>query len=91
MLPILLTEDDKGEFRIDSNPIASDDNSLAIMIEHEAQNDTDERASNISFEMEARRHHAIYEGWTRMTPQEISRWIDKYKNCLITVIFLILF
>lgn len=80
MLPILLTEDEKGEFRIDSNPIASEDNSVSIMIEHEAQShDIDERASNISFEIDARRHHSIYEGWTRMTPHEISRWIDKYK------------
>lgn len=77
MLPILLTEDEKGEFRIDSNPIANDDNSVAIMIEPEHRDDNDERATDISFEMDARRHHSIYEGWTRMTPQEISRWIDK--------------
>lgn len=82
MLPILLTEDDKGEFRIDSNPIATDNNGVSIMIENDMEDDREASGSSspkakFDFNEASKRHHSIYEEWTRMTPQEISHWIDK--------------
>lgn len=86
MLPIMLTENENGEYSIDSNPIMTDDNTVSVMIEHDNHGDIDMHIS--SDEEETRKSKKIadiirrqsmygYEGWTRMTPQEISHWIDK--------------
>jgi hypothetical protein len=83
----MLTENDKGEFSIDSNPIMTNDNTVSVVIEPD--NHGGEMEMSYSSDEEEKTHpkrHSIadiirrqsmYEGWTRMTPQEISHWIDK--------------
>lgn len=85
MLPILLTENDKGVFSIDSNPIMTDDNTVSVVIEPDALGEAmemsyssdDDEVPQKNSNFDIKRRQSLYEGWTRMTPQEISHWIDK--------------
>jgi hypothetical protein len=67
MLPIIFTEDDNGEIQMEMDTdhvhVSNDNDSIEIVMDES--------------EEEALRHYSLYDGWTRMTPQEISHWIDK--------------
>jgi hypothetical protein len=69
MLPVIFTEDDNGELQMEMDTnhvhVSNDNESLEIVMDSESDDGNDTR------------HHSIYDGWTRMTPQEISHWIDK--------------
>lgn len=80
----MLTENDNGEFRIDSNPIMNDDNTVSVVIEPDMHHggiemsySSDEEETKGSRAADAKRRQSMYADWTRMTPQEISHWIDK--------------
>lgn len=67
MLPIILSEDDNGEIQMEMDTkhvhVSNDNESIEIVMDNESAEEN---------------YHSIYDGWTRMTPQEISHWIDKY-------------
>ncbi|KAG5676859.1 hypothetical protein PVAND_006666 [Polypedilum vanderplanki] len=79
MLPIIFTEDDNGEIKMEMDTsnvqVADDNDSIEIVMENEN-------------EFSHHHHHSIYEGWTRMTPQEISHYIDKRSRAFFPGAFL---
>jgi hypothetical protein len=71
MVPIYLTEDDNGEFQMKmdtKHAVLNDEISLSISEDDDCENSNKEVSTH---------HHSIYDEWTRMSPQEISLWIDK--------------
>lgn len=86
MIPIILTEDDHGDYQMEMDPskvIANKEN-FEILIDNEsdvesvtAKEEKGEEATKVNEQFHKIGHHSIYDGWTRMTPHEISHWIDK--------------
>ncbi len=58
---------------MDNNEITTDDNSISVLIESDIQKKEEEETFR-SDDLKCR----MYKGWTRMTPREISQWLDKY-------------
>ncbi|KAL7043638.1 hypothetical protein ACKWTF_001605 [Chironomus riparius] len=88
MVPVILTEGQNGEYEMEmdtSNAIRNNSNAIEIIIK-----DDDSDAGSLGNKIEdyskenlkkgnhlTQLHHTIYDGWTRMTPHELSNWIDK--------------
>lgn len=81
-----MTENDNGEFKIDSNAILAEDNTVSVVIEPDIRDESYEMSYSTDEEEETSRGNAIanmikrqsiQEVWTQMTPHEISHWIDK--------------
>jgi hypothetical protein len=72
MLPIYFTENEDGDYQIDTS--VNEDTIISNMSDV-TEIDIDNLKSDNHHHHH--HHHSIYEEWTRMTPQDISRWIDK--------------
>lgn len=92
MVPVILTEGQNGEYEVEmdtSNVIGNKNNAIEILIEDESafssmdnssednKKDNQKKESHYHLHNLHNLHHTIYDGWTRMSPHEISHWIDK--------------
>jgi hypothetical protein len=94
MVPVILTEGQNGEYEVEmdtSNVLGNNKNAVEILIEDESDitsvDNTSEDNNKDNYKKDGHHyhlhnlhhlHHTIYDGWTRMSPHEISHWIDKY-------------
>lgn len=90
MVPVVLKEGQNGEYEVEMDTSNSGNTNNAIEIIIEDDSDTASMDNNIedikkdNSKKEGHHHHhltnlhhTIYDGWTRMTPHELSNWIDK--------------